>query len=257
LNAIAFDEAGSTLTIRADDVGGTLAAWSIPRGKQINQFDDLPPQGCDIYPVHYADFLNRGRTLVAISQADPRMLTFVDAATGQRLQRSIAVRGAIQTLAADSSGRWLVWAESEVGNEVLIRRWDEETQQESEPIRLSAPAVRSLAFDPANGRIAAAVILPAPTTGMAVWIVDTNGREPLHELCRNAILFGGLTFSARADLLAAAVDDKIFIYRTDTWKLLHTVPGLVSIFNSGTWFPTGQKIGPATHASHSAPTAIG
>ncbi len=230
LNAIAFDETQSTLAIRADDIGGTVAAWSIPRGEQINQFD-LPPQGREVYPVRYADFLNRGRALVAISQADPRTMTFVDAATGQRLQRSIAIHGAIQTLAADSSGRWLVWAESEVGNEVLIRRWDEETQQESEPIRLNVPAIRSLAFDPAHGRIAAAVILPTPESGMAVWIVDTNGRERPRELCRTAILFGGLAFTTRADLLAAAVNDNIFIYRTDTWELQHRVPGLVSITN--------------------------
>ena len=226
LNAIAFDETRSPLVIRADHTEGGIAAWSIPQGEKLSEFV-LPPQGRPLYPIRYADFLNRGRTLAAVSHADPRTLMFADAATGQLLKRDIAVHRAIHTLAADPSGRWLIWAESEVDNEVRVRRWDEQTQIECEPIRLNVQRVRSLAFDPAHSWIAA--VVDQPGSDGSLWIIDTTGRESPRQLCRAESLKGGLAFNSRADLLAAAVDDKINIYRTETWELLHRVPSLASI----------------------------
>jgi eukaryotic-like serine/threonine-protein kinase len=237
LNAIAFDETQSVLTIRADhtdgrknggNIDGGIKAWSLPTGSEVSEFA-APRHGRAPYPIRYADFLNRGRTLAAVLSADPRALMFIDAATGQRLDRAIPARAPIQTLAADPSGRWLLWAESEGGNETLIRRWDEQTQHEDEPIRLNVRRIHSLAFDPGQGRIAAVVDLPAPAPESSLWIVDAAGREPPHELCRASTMSGGLTFNTRGNLLAAAVDEKILVFRTDTWELLHRIPSLVYV----------------------------
>ncbi len=228
LNAIAFDETQSVLTIRADHMDGGIKAWSLPTAEKVSQFA-APRHGRAPYPIRYADFLNRGRTLAAVLSADPRSLMFIDAATGQRLDRAIPARAPIQSLAADPSGRWLLWAESVDGNETLIRRWDEQTQHEDEPIRLNVRRIHSLAFDPGQGRIAAVVDLPAPAPENSLWIVDAAGREPPHELCRATTMSGGLTFNTRGNLLAAAVDEKILVFRTDTWELLHRIPSLVYV----------------------------
>jgi serine/threonine protein kinase/WD40 repeat protein len=189
-------------------------------------------------PVPPSAMIAGGR-LAQISSSDRCCLEIVDLDSKKPHNVLPGGTGAIQALASDPTGRWLVWAAAEGKDGVLLHRWDATRDVKTGPMALPVATVRSLAVASTGGWLIAVTGEPQGNE-IKLWAIDGAGGAPPREIMPNALQVGGVAFRPDERELAVSLGDTIHQFRVGTWEVVRTIS--CSAANGLAYSPNGRRL---------------